>query len=255
MSRRLRSSARRGQFFQVPAQQIAAVAPAWIPQLIAAASRKPRAPLVIRQGVFFSAPRGQRVAHPGDVRQRKRLPTLRRGAFFAVPSTAVVVAQPITIVQVIQQSSVRSRYVANRRGSFFSAPRGQRMAHPGDVKQRKRLPRPRRGVFFTPPFSTAVVVPSTVIAQFIQQDSSRSRYVAIRRGSFLTSPLGQRMPHPGIMRRQKRALLLVRRGAVFPIYLLGAPPVITTRGVMSGVAGVGSTMSGVIGVGSTMSGV
>lgn len=260
MSRRLRPPVRRGRFFALPLPQATpAPPPAWVPQSIASTSRKPKAPLASRRGIFFSLPRGQRVTHPGDVRQRKRLPTLRRGAFFAVPFVATIVTSSNIVSQFIQQDSSRSRYVIIRRGSFFTLVRGQ------------------------------VILAAPAVTQFIQQSSSRSHYVANRRGSFLYAPLGQRMPHPGIMRRQKRMLMSlkrgqfftvpyafvpqiapwppltlrgarrpiapIRRGVVFPVRLIGAAPVISTRGVMFGVVGSGSTMSGIIGVGSSMSGV
>lgn len=223
MSRRLRPSARRGQFFQVPIQQSIIIASAWIPQLSVSTSRKPRAPLASRRGVFFSVPRGQRVAHPGDVRQRKRLPTLRRGVFFAVPLTTTVAASPAIVAQFIQQDSSRSRYVANRRGSFLYSPLGQRMPHPSVMRRQKRaLLSLKRGQFFTLPYAVA----------------------------------SQLAPWPAtILRGARRPIAPIRRGVVFPVRFIGAAPVVTTRGVMFGVAGSGSTMSGVIGVGSTMSGV
>lgn len=183
MSRRLRTSARRGQFFQLPLPQ---APPTWIPQPTASTSRKPKAPLAGRRGIFFSLPRGQRMAHPGEVRQRKRLPTPRRGAFFAVPI-------------------------------------GQRMPHPGIMRRQKRaLLLLKRGQFFAAPYALVL----------------------------------QTAPWPSIMLRgARRPIAPIRRGVVFPVCLIGAAPVVTTRGVMFGVAGSGSTMSGVIGVGSTMSGV
>lgn len=224
MSRRLRPPSRRGQFFQLPLPQATSTPPpTWIPQLIAATSRKPRAPLVIRQGVFFSAPRGQRVAHPGDVRQRKRLPTLRRGAFFAVPFTQVSTAA-VWIPQLMASASRKPRApLTARRGVFLTAPLGQRMPHPSIMRRQKRaLLSLKRGQFFTVPYALVL----------------------------------QTASWPAIMLRgARRPIAPIRRGVVFPVRLIGAAPVVTTRGVMSGVTGSGSTMSGVIGVGSTMSGV
>lgn len=183
MSRRLRPPARRGQFFQVSLPQ---APPAWISQPTTATSRKPRILPTSRRGVFFSAPRGQRMAHPGEVRQRKRLPTLRRGAFFVVPLP-------------------------------------QRMPHPSIMRRQKRaLLSLKRGQFFTVPYSVA----------------------------------SQLAPWPPMtLRGARRPIAPIRRGVVFPVRFIGAAPVVTTRGVMFGVAGSGSTMSGVIGVGATMSGV
>lgn len=219
MSRRLRTLARRGQFFQLPLPQ---APPAWIPQPTASTSRKPKAPLAGRRGVFFSLPRGQRMPHPGEVRQRKRLPVLRRGTFFAVPLTIAAAASPTAVAQFIQQDSLRSRYVAARRGSFLYAPLGQRMPHPSVMRRHKRaLLSFKRGQFFVAPYAAPQVAPWP----------------------------------SSILRGARRPMAPIRRSVVFPVRLIGAAPIVTTRGVMFGVTGTGSTISGTAGSGSTMSGV
>lgn len=222
---------------------------------------------------------------------RRLRPPLRRGQFFGIPlPQAAPASAPALAPQVIRRAGSRQTGPSSRRGSFYQVPRGQRVAHPGNIRRRTQTLTSRRaGLFLAVPSATIVATPPVPIT-VIGQTGSRSRPILVRRGTFYSVPRAQRMPHPGLVRRQRRALLAARHGVflfapkalaapqltlwpplvlrrarrpVTPIRrrqfltvpLVGAPPAVTTRGQMTAVARRAAGMTSVGRTVATMRGV
>lgn len=220
---------------------------------------------------------------------RRLRPPLRRGQFFGIPlPPAAPAPAPAVAPQVIGRAGSRQTGPSSRRGSFYQVPRGQRASHPGNIRRRTQTLTSRRaGLFLPVPPATIVATPPVPIT-VIRQTGSRSRLILARRGTFYSVPRAQRMPHPGVVRRLRRALLasrhgiflvapkppaaptlwppLVLRGARRPVTpirrrqfltvpLVGAPPAVTTRGQMTAVARQTAGMTSVARTVATMRGV
>lgn len=129
---------RRGLF--IPPPQPTTVVPQFVSSFIQQVGSRSRG-VSARRGFFSLVPKTQRALHPGNIRQRVKLASVRRGQYWALGGSLIVTAVP------------------------------------SEIKQpRKRLPRSRRGAFLSAPYSPIIPPPARLPSSITQ----RRRYLGVR---------------------------------------------------------------------------